>query len=252
MGTALEWGLVDAFAAVSADTARHAADIGFHGKPEVVHNGIEHTPARRPRAEVRAELGLGDRIVAVNVASFFPVKAQEVLVRAAAVLKMRGVPVTTLFVGDGSERARVETLAAELGLGPAHVRFLGFRDDVADLLAASDLFVLPSRDEGLPISVLEAMSHRLPVVCTPVGGNPELVTHGVHGSLVPVDDHAALAAAVGELAEDPELRRRAGEAGEARVCAQFSFERTTDRYEAIYRRVLATPLSQSLRGRLSA
>jgi L-malate glycosyltransferase len=237
-GSSLEWHLVDAYASVSAETAAHAGDIGYHGLAEVVHNGIDPTPARRPRAEVRAELGLGDRPTGINVASFFPVKAQDVLVRAAAALKARGVALAMVYVGEGSERARVEALAAELGLGPGDHRFLGFRNDVADLLAASDFFVLPSRAEGLPISLLEAMSHRLPVVCTRVGGNPELVSEGIHGALVPVDNPAALAAAMERLATDPALRRRQGEAGAARVEDEFSFDRTTDRYEAIYHRVL--------------
>jgi glycosyltransferase involved in cell wall biosynthesis len=238
-GSSLEWHLVDAYASVSEETAGHAADIGYHGLPEVVRNGIDPTPARRPRAEVRAELGLDDRPVGINVASFFSVKAQDVLVRAAASLKARGVPLAMVYVGEGSERQRVTALSAELGLGPADHRFLGFRTDVADLLAAADFFVLPSRAEGLPISLLEAMSHHLPVVCTRVGGNPELVTDGVHGALVPAGDPEALAAAMERLALDPDLRRRQGEAGAARVHDEFSFDRTTDHYEAIYHRVLA-------------
>jgi glycosyltransferase involved in cell wall biosynthesis len=242
----LEWRLVDAYASVSAETARHAIDIGYRGNPDVVHNGIEVKPAQRPRADVRAELGFGDRVVAVNVASFFAVKAQDVLVRAAALLRDRGVPFTAVCLGDGAERPAVEKLAKDLGLGPEHARFLGFRNDVADILGASDLFVLPSRSEGFPMSILEAMSHRLPVVCTPVGGNPELVTDGEHGYLVPVDDHAALANAMEKLAKDPDLRRRQGESGYARVRDEFSFERTTDRYDTLYRRVLAAPFWHSV------
>jgi L-malate glycosyltransferase len=242
VGTAFEWRLADAVAAVSGDTARHAGDIGYGGVPEVVYNGIDFTPSKRPRAELRAELGLDDRrVVGVNAASFYAVKAQDVLVRAAAALAGRGVALTLLLLGDGEERAKVEALASSLGLGPDQVRFLGFRNDVADLLAAADFFVLPSRAEGFPMSVLEAMSHRLPVVATPVGGNPELVTDGVHGYLVPVDDPAALAAAMEKVAADEALRRRLGDAGRARVMGEFSFDRTTDAYEAIYRRVLARP-----------
>lgn len=238
VGTRLEWALVDGHASVSGETAKHAGDIGHRGTTEVVHNGVDFAPARRPRAEVRAELGLGDRVVAVNVASFHAVKAQDVLVRAAAELRRSGAKVTTLFLGDGAERAAVEKLAEELGLGPEEARFLGFREDVPDLLSASDLFVLPSRAEGLPISILEAMSHRLPVVCTAVGGNPELVTGGEHGYLVPVDDPAALASAMATLARDPGLRALLGEAGSRRVERDFSFARTADRYEEMYRRAL--------------
>jgi glycosyltransferase involved in cell wall biosynthesis len=241
VGTPLEWALVDGYASVSGETARHCGDIGYRGTPDVVHNGVDFAPARRPRAEVRAELDLDGRVVGVNVASFFPVKAQDVLVRAAAELKKTGVPVTILLLGDGAERAAVEKLAADLGLTATDVRFLGFRNDVPDLLAASDFFVLPSRGEGFPMSILEAMSHRLPVVCTPVGGNPELVTAGEHGYLVPVDDAPALAAAMGKLAADEALRARLGAAGYARVSGEFTFDRTTDKYEALYRRVLAAP-----------
>ncbi|MFT3767014.1 MAG: glycosyltransferase family 4 protein [Minicystis sp.] len=241
VGSELEWPLVDAYASVSGETAKHCGDIGYRGTPEVVHNGVEFAPAKRPRADVRKELGVDGRIVGVNVASFFPVKAQDVLVRAMAELKKTGAPVTMLLLGDGAERANVEKLAADLGLGPADVRFLGFRNDVPDLLAASDFFVLPSRGEGFPMSILEAMSHRLPVVCTPVGGNPELVTDGEHGYLVPVDDPAALASAMSKVAADEGLRERLGNAGYTRVTGEFTFERTTDKYEAIYRRILAAP-----------
>lgn len=241
VGTKAEWALVDAFASVSGETARHAADIGYHGVAEVVHNGVDFAPAKRPRAEVRAELGLEGRVAVVNVASFYAVKAQDVLVRAAAELKRRGAPVTTLFLGDGAEREKVERLAKELGLDATEVRFLGFRNDVPDLLAASDVFCLPSRAEGFPMSILEAMSHRLPVVCTPVGGNPELVTGGEHGALVPVDDPGAIAGALASLADDAALREKQGAAGYERVTREFSFDRTADKYEALYRRVLAAP-----------
>ncbi|MBI2732614.1 MAG: glycosyltransferase family 4 protein [Aquabacterium sp.] len=238
-GSPFEWRRVNAYVAVSGETATHAGDIGYHGATEVVHNGVEFAPAQRPREAVRTALGLPvNRIVVVNVASFYPVKAQDVLIKAAAKLKADGQPVTTVFLGDGAERTKTEQLAESLGLGPDDVRFLGFRNDVPDILAASDIFVLPSRAEGLPMSILEAMSHRLPVVCTPVGGNPELVLDGEHGKLTPVDDASALANAIGQLASDPVLRQRQGEAGYKRVTHDFSFDLTSQRYEAIYRRIL--------------
>jgi glycosyltransferase involved in cell wall biosynthesis len=143
-----------------------------------------------------------------------------------------------LAVGDGPERPRIEKLAQEAGLGPDRLRFLGFRTDIADLLGAADFFVLPSRAEGLPISMLEAMSHGLPVVATAAGGSVEACTDGGQGYLVPIDDHAALADAMARLAADPALRRRLGEAGLARVRDEFSFDRTAERYEALYGRML--------------
>ncbi len=237
-GSPFEWRQVHAYVAVSAETATHAGDIGYHGPTHVVHNGVEFAPAQKTRDAVRASLGFEQRVVLINVASFYPVKAQEVLVKAAALLKSRGLPVVTLFLGDGVERSNVEALARDSGLGSDDVRFLGFRNDVPDLLAAADIFVLPSRAEGLPMSILEAMSHRLPVACTPVGGNPELVFDGEHGRLVPVDDPQALADALAPMVSDPELRQRQGEAGYRRVTNDFSFERTSLLYENIYRNTL--------------
>lgn len=236
----LEWRLVNATVAVSAETARNSRnDIGYPGVPDVIHNGIDPKPALRTRAEVRAELGLGSEVVGINVASFFPVKAQDVLVRALSELKGKGVRTTMLCVGDGEERAKVEALAAEVGLSASNVRFLGFRNDIADLLGASDFFVLPSRSEGLPMSVLEAMSHRLPVVLTLVGGNAELVTDGAHGFLVPADNVTALAAAMERVVADRDLRQRLGTAGQARVRDEFSFASMAAGYEAIYQRVMS-------------
>jgi glycosyltransferase involved in cell wall biosynthesis len=238
---AYEWQLVDAYAAVSVDTARHARNIGYREVPDVVHNGVEFVPATHPRAKVRADWGLDNQVVGINVARLSPVKAQDTLVRAVALLKSRGVLLTTIVVGDGPERGRVESLAAELGLGPEHVRFLGFRSDIADLLEASDFFVLPSRSEGLPLTLLEAMSHGLPVVCTSVGGNTELVGDGEHGYVVPVDDPPRLADAMARITADAELRHRMGESGRARALGEFGFDRTRDGYQRIYRRVLAAP-----------
>lgn len=237
-GTPFEWKQVGAYVAVSGETATHAGDIGYHGATDVVHNGVEFAPAQKPRETVRQELNLDGRVVLINVASFYAVKAQDVLVNAAAILKSRGISAITLFLGDGAEKERVEKLAQSSGLNQEDVRFLGFRNDVPDLLAASDIFVLPSRAEGLPMSILEAMSHRLPVVCTPVGGNPELVFDGEHGRLVPVDDASALADALAPLVSDAAQRERLGEAGFNRVSSDFSFARTSQRYENIYRRVL--------------
>jgi glycosyltransferase involved in cell wall biosynthesis len=244
-----EWRLVDAYVSASAEAAHRAGEVGYRGEPEIVHDGIDVVPARRSRAEVRAELGVEGRVVAVNNAAFFALKAHDVLLRAAAELKARGVPISVLFLGEGTERAErpaLEKLAADLGLGPEHARFLGPRADAPDILGASDLFVLPSRAEGFPTSILEAMSHRLPVVCTPVGGSAEIVTDGEHGAIVPVDDPAALADAIGKIGADPALRARLGEAGYARVRDEFSFALTTDRYEAVYRKALAAPIWDAL------
>jgi glycosyltransferase involved in cell wall biosynthesis len=234
-----EWYLVDAAVAVSQDTASRSLARRTLSEVHVVHNGVEVQPPARPRAQVRAELGLGEGVVAVHVARFVPLKAQDVVVRALAARRGDPTPITLLFVGDGPERAPVERLAAELGLGPNEVRFLGFRADVPDLLGAADLFLLPSRTEGLPLSVLEAMSHGLAIVATAVGGVPELCTDDREGILVPADDPRALADAMSRVARDPSLRARLGAAARARAAADFSFAAMTETYLRLYREVLA-------------
>ncbi len=234
----IEWLLTDAVVAVSRDTARQSPASAVVDV-SVIYNGVDRPAPKRTRAEVRADLGLGEGPVALHVANFLPVKGHDILMRALALVKQRGVCLTVVTAGDGAERAPIEALASSLGLGPEHVRFLGFRSDVPDLLAAADFFVLPSRMEGLPLAVLEAMSHGLPIVTTRIGGNPEVVTDGEHGLLVPIEDPAALAAALARFAEDPELRRKLGEAGRVRVADEFSFTEMTRKYEAIYDRLVS-------------
>jgi glycosyltransferase involved in cell wall biosynthesis len=233
----IEWLLTDAVIAVSRDTARICPASGITDV-RVIYNGVDPTPPTRSRAETRAELGLGEEVVAIQVANLLPVKAHDVLLPALARLRDEGTQLTMLLVGDGPERPRIEQLARDLSLGPDRLRLLGFRSDVPNLLVASDFFVLPSRMEGLPLSALEAMAQRLPVVTTRVGGIPEVVFDGEHGFLVPPEDAPALSLAVGRLAREPELRRSLGEAAYARARDVFSFEHMTHKYDELYDHVL--------------
>ena len=127
------------------------------------------------------------------------------------------------IVGDGPQRPELDEQVAALGRGEG-VRLLGTRDDVPALLAEAGVFVLSSRSECLPMSVIEAMAAGLPVVATAVGGVPELVEDERTGILVPPGDARALAAALTRLASDADLRRRMGEAGRARAQANFDVE----------------------------
>ncbi len=142
------------------------------------------------------------------------------------------------LVGDGPLRRTVEEELRRLGLG-ATVRLLGEREDVATLLAQSDVFVLASRSEGLPLSILEAMAAGLPVVASRVGGVPELVVDGETGLLVRPGDPEQLAAALGRLLADELLRRRLGEAGRARAREHFDLDSVRRAHVDLYRRELA-------------
>ena len=157
------------------------------------------------------------------------------LVRACARLEPGLTRLT--IVGDGGDRGAVESAVAETGL--EGVRMLGERDDVSDHLAASDVFVLSSLSEGLPMSVLEAMAAGLPLVLTRVGGMPELVSEGENGRLVPAGDPVALADAIDGLARDVALRCAFGAASRARVEETFALQRFQEEHVQLYERLLA-------------
>lgn len=226
--------------AVSDDTRRAFERQGYPAAlMETVYNGID-VPPRSNGAGLRAELGLpADAPLAGEIARLCDVKGQRELIRAAAsVPELRVVLVGEDLEAGGAFRAGLEREATELGVAD-RVRFTGYRDDADALLDELDVFVLPSWIEGLPLTVLEAMAHGKPVVATGVGGTPELVVDGETGVLVPPRDPDALAAALRELAADPDRARRLGEAGRRRVEERFSAEAMTSRVLAVYDELLA-------------
>jgi hypothetical protein len=154
-------------------------------------------------------------------------------VRAGA----RDAPLYLLLVGGGELENAVREQVAQLGL-EERVRFLGVRADVADILRASDVFVLSSRWEGNPMSVMEAMAAGLPVVSTAVGGVPELVREGETGRLVPSEDAGALAQAMQALVDDPARRQAMGAAARQHAIAHFDIRHTVRGYEQLYEKLL--------------
>ncbi len=235
--TQREQRLTDAIVAVSQDTALKASMRGRTIPLTVIHNGIDMGITPSDREGTRARLRLNGGMVGIMVASMEKVKRHVDLLHALTILREQGLSLTMLIVGDGPERQHIEQMIGELGLGPEQVRLLGIRSDVMDLLAASDFFVLPSEMEGLPVSMLEALKQRLPVIATPVGGVPELITHDLNGLLTPVNDPAALAETICQLVRDPMLRARLGNAGYERVSAEFDFMTMMARYIELYYRV---------------
>jgi len=146
-----------------------------------------------------------------------------------------------LIAGTGPTETRLKEYIGKAGLDP-YIRLLGRRDDVPDLLAASDLFVLPSRFEGLPICLLEAMAAGLPVVATNIPGNDEVVIDGETGCLVPRGDADRMAEAMVRVIAGEELGRIFGTAGRKRVEALFDLDRMILTYEETYRKACAAKL----------
>ena len=224
--------------AVSHDLAGFlAAGLGIaQSRIEVVHNGIEVAPlpdagaATELRRAARAALGVpaaGDLLVAVG--NLYPVKDHATLVRALA----RTPEARVAIAGRGGEESALRELAAELGVSD-RLHLLGLRDDVERVFAAGDVFVQPSRSEGLPLAVLEAMAAGLPVVASRVGGMPEAVRDGESGYLVPPAEPEVLADALRKVLEAPDRGLSLGRAGWERVRSDFSLDHMTARYRALY------------------
>jgi glycosyltransferase involved in cell wall biosynthesis len=159
-------------------------------------------------------------------------KAFDVLIKA-----MPAIPGAQLWLaGEGPLRAELEQLAASLGVA-GRVRFLGWREDVAALMAAADIFVCPSRHEPLGNVVIEAWAQGLPVVATASEGPRQLITPGLDGLLTPVDDPVALAAAITDVAEDADLAARLGTGGRAAYERDFTEAAVVARYLAFFDKV---------------
>jgi glycosyltransferase involved in cell wall biosynthesis len=192
----------------------------------LIANGIDvaRMAARTHRASIT-------RVIVV--ANLRPEKAHAVLIDAAPSLLQRHPHLRFSIVGDGQLRAALEQQAARLDVTHAF-EFLGHREDVPQLLADSDVFVLPSRSEACPNAVIEAMAAGLPVVACAVGGNLEVVRHGRTGYLVPPDDAAAMGDAIDLLVSDPARANAMGAEGRDLVCASYGYDRMVAAFEALY------------------
>ena len=231
--------LDDLHLAVS-DEVRESMTAGARARTQVVVHGVpvDAVAARRgERSAQRAAYGLADDDVAITtVANMRWTKDYPTLLRAAVAVTAAHPKVQFLAAGQGPLEAEIRAESARLGLGD-RFRVLGYVDDVVALLSASDVFVLASRVEGLPIALLEAMAMGLPVVATAVGGTPSAVTDGVEGLLVEPGQPEELARAIGDVAGDADRRRAMGAAG-AKRAREFDIERAARRLESLYAGIL--------------
>jgi glycosyltransferase involved in cell wall biosynthesis len=239
----------DAFIAVSREDRRRMIELEKIS-PETavfVPNGI---PALPPPSghDVRAELGIAATDPVVTTVGFLrQPKAMDVLIEGAARIAPRFPGLKVLIVGEGADRPVYEVLIDRLGVQDS-VKLLGLRSDVPDLLAASDVAVLSTNSEGSPLSVMEYMDAKLPVVATRVGGIPDLIDHEVHGLLVDPQDPAGLGDAIARLLDDPEEARRMGERAHERRRREFDIDVMVGNLEALYERLYA----ETARGREEA
>ena len=216
--------------AVVANSSAARAQLAVEGVPEerlrLIPNGLDlsrFTPQRPPAAIRRI----------VTVANLRAEKGHDTILAAAPAILERHPDATFTFAGDGPRRDALETFARALGVAE-RVRFLGECQDVAPVLAASDLFVLPSRSEAFPNAVIEAMAAGLPVVASRVGGIPEVVRHGENGVLVPPDDPQAVADAILGLMDRRDEAAALGAAARADVARDYTIDRMVERFEDLY------------------
>ncbi len=231
---------VDAHVAVGEASARRMEDFYALGRHTVqsVPNGVPDRgmPSAPPPGGQHSRLRVG------SVGRLDAMKGYDVLLRAIA-----QVDDTHLTIwGDGAERPALEQLALELGLGD-RISLPGWVDDPRQYLPEVDIFVLPSRSEGFPLAIVEAMLAARPVVGTRVGSVPEAVLAGQTGLVVEKNDVTGLAHALRQLKADAALRDRLGQQGRAVAAAEFTAQGMAQRYEQLWRELLNTPRSPRLR-----
>lgn len=231
----------DRVVAVSREISSELESSGFSA-PQLAYipNGVDvdlFEPREESRASLNArkrELGIdGSSAVLTTTGSLTEEKGHRYLFEAVSGLADRRSDLRVLIVGDGPERAALLELVGKLGIEQA-VRFVGRREDIADILSVTDVFALPSLKEGLPIALLEAMASGTACVATDVGDVGHVIEDGVTGLVVPKASCDELGDAIHRLIEDPSLRARLGAAARQRAVERFSSVRMAESYCALY------------------
>lgn len=240
------------FAFVSAGTRAQFPVLVTDDRSTILYDGIEIPPRTTPAdgqriaSDLRRELGLPpDAQIAAMFARVNPQKDYPTLIKAAATLRDSHPRLRFLIVGDyttiSNNRNHHQKVAAEIAAAGLVDRFIfaGFRTDIANLMIASDLCVLSTHFEGLPLVIIEAMALGRPTVATNVDGVAEALDHDRTGLLHRHGDDADLAACIARVLDDPDHARRLGEAARAEASLRFGHERFGNDIYAVYRRLLA-------------
>ncbi len=216
----------------------HEAEGVSEDKIEVIYNGYESSifpeSSDEQRKQYRQMIGIpSDSPVVVNVANLRPVKGLNVFLKAAQTVISHHSRARFLILGDGPEKETLYRLAENLGI-TNHVKFLGSRGDVLDILTICDIGVLSSHSEGLSNSIIEYMAAGLPVVCTNVGGNSELVENNKNGFLVSPNNYYEMADAIIKLIDNQTVMRNMGEESLKRAHSTFGSDMFIQRTENYY------------------
>ena len=229
----------DVVTAVSTYLADYTTtEMGVRRDIMVIPNAVDSkrfTPRANP--QLRQRYAHPDEKLLVHISNFRPVKRVEDVIRIFAQVS-DGIGARLLMIGDGPDRLRASELAAELGIS-GRVAFLGSFPRIEELLAVSDLLLLPSSQESFGLAALEAMASGVPVVASRIGGIPEVVRHGETGFLCDVTDVPAMARASLAILEDPELHERMRRAARERAVSAFSESIVMPLYQKAYEEALS-------------
>ncbi len=230
----------DRVVAVSAATLAWLRDRGVSdARLRLIYNAVDLDAANDAASpnEIRRRHGIADDAVVVGVVGRFnPEKGQIVFLKAMRRIIRSYPQVRALMIGDGQDRGALERYCQDHGLAE-HVIFTGYRDDVGAYYQAMDVLVLPSLSEGLPNTVLEAMSHAVPVVATTVGGVPEILDQ-TNGVLIPPGDDTALSENLMDLLRNETRRKEIGKRGRESLYPRFAPEHRTKQIVQLYSEVL--------------
>ncbi len=221
---------------ISQQVANTVKDLyGKNIHTPVIYNGIptNHFVNNSHRLTQR----INKNLILIHIGRFATPKNHHLLIESFSIAVKEHPNMELWLVGDGPLRPEIEKLVKEKEL-ENKVKFLGVRSDILQLLSESDVFILPSDWEGVPLTVLEAMATGKPVIATTVGGVSELVEDGRTGILVPPKDPKALAQAILRLAKDPAMRESMGKEGQKRAIEKFDIKQTARQYEELYLKLL--------------
>jgi glycosyltransferase involved in cell wall biosynthesis len=233
----------DALVAVSPEVRDELVALGIapREKFSVIRLGIpldDRLSDPAPDVDYRRLYGIAPGLFVVGwVGRMTAVKDTGAVLEIVRALKDRGVDAALCMVGDGPDRERLEQVAHELGIARSCF-FVGYQPDVAGFYRLFDAFLLPSVNEGTPVSAIEALATGTPVVANRVGGVPDVVRDGLDGYLVASGDVEGAAGKLALLASDPALRQRLGESGRARMLGRYSVARLVDDVDRLYRALL--------------